>query len=755
MGTSIDASDVHHVLVDSKTRVPQARSATIDRRRLTTLLTSAADLPLVVVSAPVGFGKTTLLTDWAQQDGRTFAWVSLDRNDDDSVSLVRSICSAVAKVRPIDPALFKDLPAPGTSILGQIVPRLVASIDAVDDPLVLVLNNLHEVDSLECRDVINLLLDLLPRSVQVVVSSRREVWLAGGRRRMRGEVLEIGAADLAFDEAETAAFLVEAGMRVIPERVQQLLARTEGWPAGLVLFALAPHEDDEWIRSAAGPAAPDRFISDFIRSEVLSELPAETSSFLHRTAILDVFCPSLCDAVLDSTNSAAILESLVAANLFITPLDAEGEWFRYHPLFRSVLLDENVRSSSADTITQLHLRAAHWWAAARSVEHTIEHSRACGDLTVAAELLVSELPQAYNKGRLHTTQKWLSELGDATIERDPELAGLAGWLAALAGDAVAALRWADCIEHLTPTGDAETFVSGRAALRAFLCAHGTEQMEADAASVVAADPLWGRWRPASLGFLAVARWLHGNDTEASALFSESIESASALGFDDPHARYLAYRAVLSMDRDDWVSAERDIHSACSVVTAVHLSEYSVNAIVQAANARWLLHHNETERGRIALFEAMRLRTSITWVNPWAAVWVRLEMAAAHLALADPEGARVLLHEIDEILYRRPKLGRLGDRADRLRHTLTNWPTDGRGTTLSTAELRLLPYLQTHLSLKEIGERLYVSRNTVSTQTNSIYRKLSASGRSEAVDRARELGLLAPSVLDRASLDSVS
>ncbi len=752
MSTRIDAREVHHVLVDSKTRVPQTRSATIARPRLTTRLAAGAGLPLVVVSAPAGFGKTTLLTDWARQDGRTFAWVSLDRDDDDSVSLVSSICSAVARIRPIDPALLRDVAAPGASILGQIVPRLVASIDAVDDPLVLVLNNLHEVDSLECRDVINLLLDLLPSGVQVSVSSRREVWLAGGRRRMRGEVLEIGAADLAFDESEIEAFLVEAGMRNTPERVQQLLQRTEGWPAGLVLFALAPHEDA--IRSTAGLAAPDRVVSDFIRSEVLSDLPAATSSFLHHTAILDVLCPSLCDAVRDSTNSAAILESLVAANLFITPLDAEGEWFRYHPLFRAVLLDETVRSS-ADSITQLHLRAAHWWAAARSVEHTIEHSRAGGDLTIAAELLVRELPEAYNKGRLHTTQKWLSELGEATIERDPELAGLAGWLAALAGNAVAALRWADHIERLTPAGDAASFVSGCAAFRAFLCAHGTEQMEADAASVVAAEPLWGRWRPASLGFLAVARWLRGDDTEASALFSEGIETASALGFDDPHARYLAYRAVLSMDRDDWASAERDIHGACSVIAAAHLSEYAVNAIVQAAKARWLLHHNETERGRAALLEAMRLRTSITWVNPWAAVWVRAEMADAHLALADPEGARVLLHEIDEVLYRRPKLGRLGGRAEKLRQTLANWPTDGRGTTLSTAELRLLPYLQTHLSLKEIGERLYVSRNTVSTQTNSIYRKLAVSGRSEAVARARELGLLAPGILDRASLDPVS
>ncbi len=448
---------------------------------------------------------------------------------------------------------------------------------------------------------------------------------------------------------------------------------------------------------------------------------------------------------------------MVAANLFITPLDAEGEWFRYHPLFRAVLLDEIARRSSADNVARLHLRAAHWWADARAVEQTIEHSRAGGDLTIAAELLVSELPQAYNKGQLHTAQKWLRELGDATIERDPVLAGLAGWLAALAGNAVEALRWADHIEHFTLAGDAEdaSVLSGRAALSAFLCPHGTEQMEADAASVVATEPLWGLWRPASLGFLAVARWLRGDDTGASALFSEGIETATALGFDDPQARYLAYRAVLAMDRDDWASAEGDIDDACSVIAAAHLSEYAVNAIVQAARARWLLHHNETEQGRAVLLEAMRLRTSITWVNPWAAVWVRAEMADAHLASADPEGARVLLHEIDEILYRRPKLGRLGARADMLRLTLTNWPTDSRGTTLSTAELRLLPYLQTHLSLKEIGERLYVSRNTVSTQTNSIYRKLAVSGRSEAVDRARALGLLAPSILDRARVDTVA
>jgi LuxR family maltose regulon positive regulatory protein len=201
-----------------------------------------------------------------------------------------------------------------------------------------------------------------------------------------------------------------------------------------------------------------------------------------------------------------------------------------------------------------------------------------------------------------------------------------------------------------------------------------------------------------------------------------------------------------MDRGDWARAEHDIELARSVVDRAHLTEYAVNSLVEAARARLLLHRNQTDPGQASLFNAMRLRTAVTWANPWGAVWLRLEMADAHLVLGDPEAARMLLHEIEGVLYRRPKLGRLGERTDALRRTLSEWPTDLHGTALSSAELRLLPYLQTHLSLKEIGERLYVSRNTVSTQTNSIYRKLSVSGRSEAVDRARELGLLAPSVL---------
>ena len=494
MSTQVEATDVHQVLVAAKTSVPRRHPGVIRRQRLTSRLAASEDLPLVVVSAPVGYGKTTLLVDWLRHDDRAVAWVSLDRADDDVATLMASIVVGVKRVRELDPSLSEELTSPDVSVLGRIVPALAASIGAVDEPLVIVLDHLDEIRSLDCQDALRLLLDLLPEQVQLVVSSRRHVWLAGGRRRVRGEVLEIGATDLVFDADEVEELLESHGVASSPDRVRELLERTEGWPAGLALLSLSHRIDSATISSGIAPLSPDRAVSEFIRSEVLAGLSPEIDRFLHRTAILDVLSAPLCDAVLDSTQSAAVLETLLDVGLFITPLDGSG-WYRYHPLFRTVLLDGAGRFEP-DTVREYHLRAARWWAAAGSVEQTIEHARAGGDLTIAADLIVQVISQAYNDGRLGAVKSWLDQLGEETIERNPELAGLVGWLEALTGNSVEAQRWADRIEHLTSEGEDESFVSSRAALRAFLCAHGIEQMEADARSVVASEPVWGPWRPA-------------------------------------------------------------------------------------------------------------------------------------------------------------------------------------------------------------------------------------------------------------------
>jgi hypothetical protein len=213
MSTGIVAADIHQALVAAKTSTPRIHPGIIRRERLTNRLAASADLPLVVVSAPVGYGKTTLLVDWLQHDDRTVAWVSLDRDDDDVATLMTTIIAGVKRVRELDPSLSQELVSPDVSVLGRVVPGLAASIGAVDEPLVVVLDHLDEIRSLDCQDALRLLLDLLPEQVQLVVSSRREVWLAGGRRRVRGEVLEIGATDLVFDETETEELLAGAGVR--------------------------------------------------------------------------------------------------------------------------------------------------------------------------------------------------------------------------------------------------------------------------------------------------------------------------------------------------------------------------------------------------------------------------------------------------------------------------------------------------------------------------------------------------------------
>ena len=233
MSTRIEATEVHERLAAAKTSVPHLRSGIVRRQRLSSRLAASADLPLVVVSAPVGYGKTTLLVDWVQHDDRAIAWVSLDPADDDVATLMTSIIAGVKRVRELDPSLSRDLISPDVSVLGRVVPGLVASIGAVDEPLVIVLDRLDEIRSLDCRDALRLLLDLLPEQVQLVVSGRREVWLAGGLRRVRGEVLEIGAADLAFDAVEAAELLDLHGLAPSPERVRRIAGaeRRDGPPA--------------------------------------------------------------------------------------------------------------------------------------------------------------------------------------------------------------------------------------------------------------------------------------------------------------------------------------------------------------------------------------------------------------------------------------------------------------------------------------------------------------------------------------------
>jgi LuxR family maltose regulon positive regulatory protein len=419
-------------------------------------------------------------------------------------------------------------------------------------------------------------------------------------------------------------------------------------------------------------------------------------------------------------------------------------WYRSHPLFRAALLDDLALHDSL-LIPVLHARASHWWEANGSIDEAIEHALAAGQRQRAAALAARGIIAAYYTGRVHAAETWLQRIGEEAIAADPMLAVLAGWIAALTGHATEALHWLDRADRCpapesSPEGQ-PAFESVRSALRGYVCAHGVDEMAVDASRVVEHEPPWSSWATIGLGLLASARWLQGDLDEARAYYAESVDAAAQSQAWVPLTRWLAYRALLSMDRDDWDGAAEDVEQALAMIDAKKLSEYATSANSYAAASRLALHRGDVEAARAALMKAMSQRESVTWASPWASLLLRVQLVEAHLTLGDPRGARIILREIDDVLHHRPKLGLLNARVERIRDTLSTIGAGAPTSTLSTAELRLLPYLQTHITMGAIAERLFVSRNTVATQAKSIYRKLGASSRDEAVQRAREVGLL--------------
>ena len=700
--------------------------------------------PFVAVSAPAGYGKSTLLVEWARRDLRPAAWVSLDRADNDPVVLLGLVAAAIDALHPVDPAVFDDLASPGVSILGRVVPRLIASIMTAE-PFLLLLDDLDRVDAQQCRDALTLLLDYLPPGSTVAAASRGEVWLGLARRRASGELLEIGPWELAFDVEETGQLLTAAGVDLAPEEVSELCGRTEGWAAGLYLGALALRDGPGGAKALDRFRGDDRFVADYLRFEILDHAPPNVRLFLTRTAVLDQLCGPLCDLMLDSSGSADMLAALEHSNLFLVPLDHRRQWYRYHGLFRDLLLIELDRIEP-DLVPELHRRAADWYEQNGRPDLAIEHALGSGDRDRAAILVGRGIFPAYLSGQGGSPRRWLSRFSDAEIERHPWLAVLAAWVCALTGRPSEAVRWADAAERgsfvgAPPDGSA-SIDSARAMLKSAMSPNGVTAMVADAELAESQEPAGSLWRSTALYHLFWARYVTGDGEAANATLEEVI--AVLVGVNHPnHILALTHRSLFAMDRDDWNAAAADLGPARTQITALHLNEYGASAITFAASAQVALHDQDMQSARHYLAHAMRLRPQFTWAVPCGAVHLRLELAKVLLAVADPAGARSMLREIDEILRRRPDLGTLVTRVDNLRNQLAMMPAGTAGvSTLSPAELRLLPYFQTHMTHQEMAQRLYISLNTVRTETQSIYRKLGVSSRAGAVEEARRLGLLA-------------
>jgi LuxR family transcriptional regulator, maltose regulon positive regulatory protein len=733
-------------VIQSKLAIPSLRSTLVRRTALVNRL-RASETRVVRVVAPAGYGKTTLLAQWAARDPRPFAWVSLDERDNDPAAFLTYLAAALKSVRRIDSGVFRAAASGRDSMWSTGVPRLGAALASMPEPIVLVVDDVQELRDRDCLEVFRPLSKHLRPGSQLVLSGRAEDGLPLARLRTSGQLLEIGRVDLALSDAQASSLLAAAGVKVSDAEARELNERAEGWAAGLYLAALFMQELGD-SRATSSFHGSDRFVADYLRSEHLSRLKRADVKFLTRTAVVDQMCGDLCDELLERRDSARRLQALEEANFFVVPLDRHREWYRYHHLFRDMLLSELERLEPG-LAPLLHRRAASWFDRHGQPEAAIEHAAAGGDLDEVARLVSTCALPFYRDGRVATVERWLSWFDDPKIlEGYPAVAAFGAWVNALRGRPDDAERFAHALEHHSP--DAGPMLDGStsprpwaAMVRALLCHHGIDAMQSDAQRALEELAPSSFWRPISLLLLGVALLLEGEVERAEEILTRTAEEAVGAGA--IYAGIVAHSelALTALARRDRARAELELEHAREFVENQPVEDYLPAALYLAASARLALASGHAATARTLLVSAMRMRPQLTRAIPWFGVQVKLELARAHLALADVDGAQTLLREVEDVFRHRPDLGALGAQARELRTELANAGSIDHGwaSTLTAAELRLLPLLTTHLSFREIAERLYVSRNTVKSQAISVYRKLDASSRSEAIDRAVELGLV--------------
>ncbi|HVM56674.1 MAG TPA: LuxR C-terminal-related transcriptional regulator [Gaiellaceae bacterium] len=665
---------------------PRPRRGVVARTALVDRLCAAADTPVVTIVAPAGYGKTTLLHQWAERDGRPSIWL-----------------------------------APG-EIDGAAFPRRRPALVIVDG-----------AESL-AADAAATLADGLPAGSTLALSARSEPPLPLARLRVEGRLLELGPDDLALTRREAQSLLRHAGVLLPGPEAAELERRTEGWAAGLQLAALS-------LRSGGDPwtfAGDDRYVADYLRAELLDRLTPSARAFVTRISVLERMTPAGCDAVLERRDSARRLEALERASLFVVPIDRSRRAYRYRRVVREFLRAELERREP-ELVATLNRRAAAWYEASGAPEAAADHAAAAGDLETVARLVSRPALPAYQEGRVVAVERWLRLLGGlATLDRHPDLCVAGAWIHALRGRPADAHRWADAAERGTVADDPR-----RRLLRALRCRDGTEQMLADA--IAACDGLepGSPWQPTALLALGAAHRLAGEDARADAALARAAEAAAAVGAADTEVAALSARSLVAAAHGAHADADALVREADAVAGAGRLGASAIRAVALAASARAALHRGDRERARADVAHAGKLRPLLTHAVPWLSVQAGVELGRAQLALADAAAARSLLLEVEAILRLRPALGTLVDETALLRAQVCALEEpDGRwASSLTAAELRLLPLLATHLSFREIGERLFVSRNTVKTQAISVYRKFGVSNRSDAIARAVELGLV--------------
>jgi LuxR family transcriptional regulator, maltose regulon positive regulatory protein len=643
-----------------------------------------------------------VLSEWAEHDPRPFRWIRLD------------------------------------ALAG-----LADEVAAAEHPFVLVLDDVHTLRGADASRLLEAVVEAMPPGSQLALATRSEPPLAVGRLRAHRKVVELRTADLAMRRSEAAALLDRAGLRLVGGDLDTLLRRTEGWPAVLYLAALSLRAQPDRRAAVERFAGDDRLVADYVRDELLAPLSPGRMAFLARTSVLDTLSAPVCDAVLDSTGSGATLADLARSNVMLVSLDRSGEWYRHHGLFADVLR-AGLRRAEPELEPELHRRASAWYAGRGDAHSAIRHAVAAGDVRAAADLLWSHAAEGIAHGGNDIVRRLLEEFTDEQIAACAPLAlvAAASWLAA--GDRGQVERWTTEACRSLARGAGEASGSQRAAatiLRASLARDGLSRMGADAARASRVEPEHNPWRSTGRWLEGVAHHLTGRREDARAPLEEGGRGGAAAA-PNIQALCLAQLALLVIEDEDWDQAAVLIARARSQLKACGLERYPTIALVCAVSAHVRAQRGMVEDAREDALRSAGLLRRLADFAPWYDAETRIVLARAALRLGDLMVARTLLAEAAHSLRELPDSTTLRAWLEEMRAGLDAATRSACETcALTTAELRVLRLLPTHLSFPAIASRLYVSPNTVKTHARAVYRKLDASSRGEAVARASAAGLL--------------
>ena len=696
---------------DAARRCPPTRPrGLITRPRLVRRLSEAREAQFVLLVAPAGYGKTTLLSEWAACDGRRFAWIDMGAGENDSDRLLAAVKRTVHD--------------------GQA-------------PTVLVVDNAHLVSTPETMDALHDLARAMPSGSQLALASRSEPELPIGSLRADRRIVELRAGDMAMTRSEAGALLAAAGIRVASGGLDTLMDRTEGWPAGLYLAALSLRAQPNVDGALSRFAGDDQVVADYLRDELLAQLEPDQLTFLLRTSVLGTLSGSLCDAVLDEAGSARTLGELARSNVLLVSLDRGGTEYRHHPLFGQMLRAE-LRRLDPQHEPELHARASAWFEERGDIDSAIQHALSAGDNERSGALLWRHANSYIGHGGNHTLQDWLDHFNDDELADVPALAAVSATSRLAAGDGDQARHWVSAATRglaRQPSTGPHALDGAAQLLRAVVAENGLAQMGRDASRACSTCPEDDDTRSFAQLLVGVAHHLTGDTSRARVALDEGARSSAVTA---PHVQTLclAQLALLEMDEEDWDAATTLSERARSRVQGCGLADYPIIALVYAVSALTLARGGRVEDAHRDLRTASVLAAKLVDFLPWYEAQTRVALARASLGLSDVAGARSRLAGGARMVRRIPEAT-----------TLRAWLTDacsqleaatgsaGDGLTLTAAELRVLRMLPTHLSFPAIAKQLFVSTNTVKTHVRALYRKLDASSRSEAVAHAAAAGLL--------------